>query len=538
MIRRNLFLDYVDRFSQARVLVIGPAVVEADIQCSVNRLAPDRAMPVYQVESRSTHPGAAALTAATMRNLGAEVSLLAPVGKGTPGNSLRQVLDTLEIHLIEGGNGSTRTPELFRYLSSGQQLLQLRRGWEPGQFNRLQKQLESALINPKTNQKQLDAVCIVDALPASLTAGDLKVIAEFCAAHELPCIFDAAGGDALPHLAALSKEAGVSHMIVNETESLQPLADPSRDPLLRLDALCQAVAPNVLLTRGRLGAEVGRRPATDAPTQEVSITNISTPVHALSDRRGVGFVTSGVFALSVSIAVNANADEAAFLACRAATAAAAVPGPKNINIDDILLLAYHEIAVQVADGVEVFERIAREQLPVIDRAARILLECYTNDKQVLVFGNGGSAAEANHLVTELTGQFCRKRDALPAISLSSNDALATCIANDYGFEELFSRQVEAFCREGDVVIAMSTSGTSPNVVKGLEEARKRGAHTIGFTGERPGHLDDLCDVLLAVPSTATPRIQEAHLFVIHVMCEMLDQRVDHEGKLHPAASRI
>ncbi len=541
MIRRNLFLDYVDRFSQARILVIGPAVVEADICCHVDRLAPDRAMPVYRVASRSTHPGGAALTAATIRNLGAEVSLLAPVGAGAPGQSLRHVLDSLNIHLIEGGNGSTRTPELFRYLSAsgggGQQLLQLRRGWKPGQFSQLQEQLESALIDPLTKQEHLDAVCVVDALPASLTADDLKMIAEFCTAHDLPFIFDAAGGSALPFVATLNSEAGVSHLIVNETESLQPLADPPSDPLIRLHSLCAEVAPNVLLTRGRHGAEVGCR-SVDSADQETATTSISTPVHALSDRRGVGFVTSGVFALSVSRAVNANPDEAAFLACRAASAAAALPGPKAVTIDDVLLLAYHEIAVQVADGVEVFERIAREQLPVIDRAARILLECYTNDKQVLVFGNGGSAAEANHLVTELTGQFCRKRAALPAISLSSNDALATCIANDYGFEDLFSRQVEAFCREGDVVIAMSTSGKSPNVIKGLEEARKRGAHTIGFTGERPGHLDDLCDVLLAVPSTATPRIQEAHLFVIHVMCEMLDQRVDHEGKLHPSASRI
>jgi D-sedoheptulose 7-phosphate isomerase len=531
LIRRSQFLDYVDRFKATRVLVIGPAVVEIDVHCAVNRVAPDRVMPVFCVENRTVHPGGAALVSATIRNLGAEVDLLAPVGAGAPGGQLRDLLKELGIGLIEGGNGTTRTPELFRYLSAGRQLLQLRRGWKRGEFVDLAGRLEKT----RSDDRKYDAICIVDATPASLSPDDFDCVSAFANAHSIPLIFDGAGGELLSHLGAA--ESSASSIVLNEGESKLIVEDAPSDHVDRLRHLCATVAPDVLLTLGRNGAVAGRR-IEDGSDHSCEITPITTPAHALSDRRGVGFVTSGVFALCMSRAVGAATEEAAFLACSAASAAAAVPGPKLITIDDILGLAYHEIAEQVADGVEVFERIARERLPIIDRAARLLLDAYGNGNQVLVFGNGGSAAEANHLVTELTGQFRKKRAALPAISLSSNDALATCIANDYGFEDLFARQVEAFCKPGDIVIAMSTSGRSPNVVRGLEEARRRGGKTIGFTGDREGDMDELCDVLLAVPSKSTPRIQEAHLFVIHVMCEMLDQRVDDEGRLHPSASEM
>ncbi len=532
LIRRSRFLDYVDRFQSTQVLVIGPAVVEVDVHCAVNRLAPDRVMPVYKVDRQTHHPGGAALTASTIRNLGAKVSLLAPVGSREAGTNLRAMLETLDIHLIEGGNGNTRTPELFRYLAGGRQLLQLRRGWQENAFKDIRTQINNAI-----EANQFNAICVVDGLPASLSVDDIQVISQAASDHNVPLIIDGAGGSVLESLREI--EDGITHLVVNEPESLKVLSDAPNDHIDRLRKLCDEIAPNVLLTMGRNGAVSGRlKSDDDSRSNDCEITPIRTPVHALSDRRGVGFVTSGVYALCCANSVGAETEEAAFLACSAASAAAATAGPKSISIDDILNLAYHEIATQVADGVEVFERIARELLPVIDRAARLLLKAYTNGNHVLVFGNGGSAAESDHLVTELTGQFRRKRASLPAISLSSNGPLTTCIANDYGYDNLFARQVEAFCRPGDVVIAMSTSGNSANVVKGLEEARKKGGMIIGLTGEREGKMNELCDVLLAVPSKSTPRIQEAHLFVIHVMCEMLDQRVDHEGRLLPSASEM
>ena len=139
---------------------------------------------------------------------------------------------------------------------------------------------------------------------------------------------------------------------------------------------------------------------------------------------------------------------------------------------------------------------------------------------------------------ELTGRFRESRPGLPSISLSANDSLTTCLANDYGYEDVFARQIETFCREGDVVIGLSTSGRSPNVIRAMERARERGARIIAFTGRDGGAMAELADVAIIVPSDSTARIQEAHLFIIHVLCDMLDSRLDSQGRLRPAASEM
>jgi len=137
-------------------------------------------------------------------------------------------------------------------------------------------------------------------------------------------------------------------------------------------------------------------------------------------------------------------------------------------------------------------------------------------------GNGGSAADATHLAAELVGRFYVDRGALPALSLSDNASALTCIANDYDFGEVFARQVRAHGREGDVLVAISTSGGSPNVLAAVAAARELGLHVIGLTGEEGGELADAADLCLRAPSADTPRIQEAHMVVGHTLCELVE----------------
>jgi D-sedoheptulose 7-phosphate isomerase len=137
--------------------------------------------------------------------------------------------------------------------------------------------------------------------------------------------------------------------------------------------------------------------------------------------------------------------------------------------------------------------------------------------QILAFGNGGSAAEAQHFAAELVNKFSAPRPALPAVSLTTDTSVLTSIANDASFRTIFSRQVEALGRAGDVALALSTSGDSPNVVRGLAAARKRGLITIGLTGAKAGKMDSLCDYLLRAASASTPRIQEVHLILLHLL---------------------
>jgi D-sedoheptulose 7-phosphate isomerase len=161
-------------------------------------------------------------------------------------------------------------------------------------------------------------------------------------------------------------------------------------------------------------------------------------------------------------------------------------------------------------------------LPELRDVGRRLIEVYAGDGRLFTFGNGGSAADAQHLAGELVGRYMRDRRPLPAVSLSVDPSVVTCIANDYSFDDLFARQVRAFARSGDMVVAFTTSGRSPNVVRGLAAAREQGAVTVVFTGGEESPAADEADHAIVVPSLATPRIQEMHLLLMHLLVEQVD----------------
>lgn len=160
---------------------------------------------------------------------------------------------------------------------------------------------------------------------------------------------------------------------------------------------------------------------------------------------------------------------------------------------------------------------------VIDRIARTLIAAFAAGRKVLWFGNGGSAADAQHLAAEFSGRFLLERRALPSEALSVNPSAVTAIANDYGYERVFARQVEAFAQPGDVVIGITTSGNSPNVVAGLEEAKKIGATTIAFTGNGGGKVAEVADIALVGPDGHSALVQEVHITLGHIVCELVDQ---------------
>jgi len=166
----------------------------------------------------------------------------------------------------------------------------------------------------------------------------------------------------------------------------------------------------------------------------------------------------------------------------------------------------------------------------ISRAVELLFETFMAGGKLLVFGNGGSAADAQHFAAEFVGRFAGERRALPAIALTTNQALLTAWSNDYSFDDVFARQIEALGARGDVAFGISTSGRSTNVVKALERARARGLRTIGLTGADGGPMATLCDVLLAVPLTTTARIQEVHLVTYHAICAAIEARLLAEGR--------
>ncbi|MGC8705387.1 MAG: D-sedoheptulose 7-phosphate isomerase [Athalassotoga sp.] len=165
----------------------------------------------------------------------------------------------------------------------------------------------------------------------------------------------------------------------------------------------------------------------------------------------------------------------------------------------------------------------KELLQKIMSSAVKMAEALKDGKKILVCGNGGSAADAQHIAAELVGKFMKERIALPAIALNTNTSVITAIGNDYSYDDIFSRQIEAFSNAGDILIGISTSGNSKNVLKAFEVAKQRSIMTIALTGQSGGKMKDMVDVLINVPSNLTPRIQEAHITIGHIMCEIIEE---------------
>jgi len=183
------------------------------------------------------------------------------------------------------------------------------------------------------------------------------------------------------------------------------------------------------------------------------------------------------------------------------------------------------IKAHFADSARLKQEAADAMAPHIARAAGLLTDCLFADGKILSCGNGGSAADAQHFAAELVGRFERERPELPAIALSTDTSLMTAVANDYSFEQVFAKQVRALGGKGDVLLAISTSGNSPNVVAALQAAQEREMHVVALTGKGGGRMGELLgpgDVHLCVPHDRTMRIQEVHLLTIHCLCDAID----------------
>ena len=159
----------------------------------------------------------------------------------------------------------------------------------------------------------------------------------------------------------------------------------------------------------------------------------------------------------------------------------------------------------------------------LEEAARICIECLNNNGKIIFFGNGGSAADAQHLAAELVSRYKTERKGLGAISLTTDTSIITAIGNDYGFDRIFSRQLEALANPGDVIIGISTGGTSTNVLNGLKASIELNCKTIGFSGRGGGDFNNFCEVNIVVPSKDTPRIQEMHILIGHILCHLIEQ---------------
>lgn len=174
---------------------------------------------------------------------------------------------------------------------------------------------------------------------------------------------------------------------------------------------------------------------------------------------------------------------------------------------------------------EVMETVATELAPAISTSVTTIVAALNAGNKLLIMGNGGSAADAQHFAAEFVGRFLRERRALPAIALTTDTSLLTAVGNDFGFDQIFKRQIEALAQSGDVVIGISTSGNSANVALAMESAQQVGCQTIGLLGRDGGIIAPLSDIQLTIPVQETPHIQEAHITIIHLICDLVEQEI-------------
>lgn len=193
------------------------------------------------------------------------------------------------------------------------------------------------------------------------------------------------------------------------------------------------------------------------------------------------------------------------------------------------------VRANILRSTEVHGRLIAECLDAIVAGADALVSAYLTGHKALFFGNGGSAADAQHLAAEFVGRYLQERGPMPALALNANGSAVTAIGNDYGYDQVFARQLRAFAAPGDIAVAISTSGNSPNVIEAVRCARRMGAFTIALTGASGGQLRGLVDVLIAAPSEETPRIQECHILIGHALCDAVERATALEPSSRPGS---
>jgi len=181
-----------------------------------------------------------------------------------------------------------------------------------------------------------------------------------------------------------------------------------------------------------------------------------------------------------------------------------------------------KIRQRIEESISTKQKLLAQCLPQIEKAADLLVKAYQAGNKAVFFGNGGSAADAQHIAAELVGDYLKRRRALMALALHTNTSTLTALGNDYGYDQVYSHQIEGLCKKGDVAVGLSTSGNSPNVLLGVQAAKKMGVATIGLLGKDGGKIAKEVDIAIIVPAQSTDRIQESHMLMGHIFCEMIE----------------
>ncbi len=504
----ELVESILSNIDQKNFLVIGDVMLDKYVSGNVSRVSPEAPVAVLHVDKEDYGLGGAANVANNLASLGCKAHIIGIVGNDENKDILAKEFEKANISYTVIVDPYRPTVLKQRLVSKNHQLLRM----DNELTHEISAEVEEKVLKEfKDNLNRADIIVLSDYLKGILTENLIKTIAESAKERNIPVI-----GDIKPKNASRYKNCTL--ITINKDEAYE-IYGRDEDNIEEVGkSLVKTFNSNIAITRGADGISV---------FAHNYMHHVPTTVKRVYDVGGAGDTVTAILALAI---VNgADLEIAARLANHCAGIVVNKPGIATVSTNELRSIFMGEISEHLKENIEVKQYVLQTQMDKIDAIAKHLINACKNNKKILTFGNGGSACDAEHLATELIARYKMSRNAFAAISLNSSGVVLTNIANDWGFDFVFQRQVEALAEPGDVVIGISTSGNSESVNKGLEAAKNKGAIAIALGGKDGGRMAQIADLCIIVPSNNTPRIQETHITLIHTICEILENELLREG---------
>ena len=504
-------MNAIDKFSDKKILVVGDLMIDHYMYGETKRISPEAPVPVVNIFEEKNILGGACNTANNISSLGAKAYVAGIVGDDEYSEIMKNLLKEKKIKSIIVKDKSRPTIVKKRVISRGFfQMIRIDNEKTTPLSDELGKKLFGEI---KKIIKNIDAVIISDYNKGMITEKLAKSIIKLAKENNILVGVDSKSKTPLMFI-------GCDLIVPNINEAIM-MSGIEEDISEMGKKITKMLKSNVYITRGSEGISVFDKKGTH------------THIPSIKSKKVIDVTGAGdtVIACStLALCSGLGLIESARLANFAGHLVVQKPGTATITQEELKSAKKTEIHHFLKESIEVKQRVIEQQLSEIEKAAKTIVKAYANGKKVIAFGNGGSASDAQHFIGELVGRFRIERKGLPGIALTTDTSVVTAIANDYGYDQVFERQIEANAVKGDVVFGISTSGNSPNVLNAIRKAKKLGCKTIGLCGKDGGELAKLADISIVVPSDNTPRIQEVHITIIHIICDILDQEIKKNEK--------
>ena len=484
------------------IVVIGDLILDHYLIGEASRLSPEAPIPVVKAIDEVYILGGACNVVRNLELLGANVTVFGVIGEDNNGTILLQLLREINININNILQIKER-PTTFksRVKVGNHQIVRIDK--ECDSFISENQEME-IMRRFKKVLKQIDLVILSDYAKGVLTFSLLQGIIKLCHGNGIRVLVDPKGRD-------FNKYEGCYLSTPNKLEaSLATGVEIEDENSLKLAMKILKETLNTqhqIITMGADGI---------AYSNYETLKIFPAKASEVYDVTGAGDTV--IAALGFNIAKGQSIEESIEFANTAASIVVQKRGSATASLDEIASLT-----TALNSHIEVISSIDESLILKIEEFSNVIIECFRRGNKILICGNGGSAGDAQHISAELVGRFVKERIPLPSIALTTDTSALTAIGNDYSFQDIFKRQIEAIANEGDIVLGISTSGKSKNVLMAFEGGKNKSCINLGLSGNGGGDFDSICEYNIVVPSNVTARIQEAHILIGHIICELIDE---------------